>query len=196
VLKRFRGMGGNGVWKVEREGHASLIVQHAFAAAAPERISLADFVQRCEPYFADGGPIVEQPYQARLAEGMIRAYLVHDRVVGFTRQYPRGLMPPGDAERPTTKLFEPAEAAPYQRLRALLETTWVPGMQQVLGLDTASLPVIWDADFLLGARDEAGDDTYVLCEINASSTFAFPEFAMPAVAKAALARIRATRPGI
>jgi hypothetical protein len=34
-----------------------------------------------------------------------------------------------------------------------------------------------------------GKDTYVLWEINASSTFAFPEFAMPAVAEAALAQI-------
>jgi hypothetical protein len=33
--------------------------------------------------------------------------------------------------------------------------------------------VIWDADFLHGLNDD-----YVLCEINASSTFSFPEFAM------------------
>jgi len=31
----------------------------------------------------------------------------------------------------------------------------------------------------------------VLCEINANSTFAFPEHAMPTVARAALARIDA-----
>ena len=54
-----------------------------------------------------------------------------------------------------------------------------------------SLPVIWDADFLYGPKAAAGDDTYVLCEINASSTFAFPEHAMPAVARAALDRIAA-----
>jgi hypothetical protein len=49
--------------------------------------------------------------------------------------------------------------------------------------------VIWDADFLYGPKDSASRDTYVLCEINASSTFAFPEFTMPTVAEAALARI-------
>jgi glutathione synthase/RimK-type ligase-like ATP-grasp enzyme len=57
-------------------------------------------------------------------------------------------------------------------------------LQAAVGVDTASLPVIWDVDFL------HGDDGYVLCEINASSTFAFPEHAMPGVAKAALDRIR------
>ena len=36
----------------------------------------------------------------------------------------------------------------------------------------ASLPIIWDADFLYGPCDRAGTDTYVLCEINASSCFA------------------------
>ena len=52
-------------------------------------------------------------------------------------------------------------------------------------------PVIWDADFLYGPKGPSGDDTFVLCEINASSTFAFPEHAMPAVARAALQRIAA-----
>ena len=42
----------------------------------------------------------------------------------------------------------------------------------------------------LRPQDGDGDDTYVLCEINVSSTFAFPEFAMPTVAKAAIERIQ------
>jgi hypothetical protein len=49
----------------------------------------------------------------------------------------------------------------------------------VLSLDVAQLPVIWDADFVRG-----DDGAYVLLEINCSSTFAFPEFAMPGVARA------------
>ena len=61
--------------------------------------------------------------------------------------------------------------------------------KQILGLDTHALPVIWDADFLYGPKTSSGDDTYVLCEINASSTFAFPEHAMPTVAQAAIQRI-------
>jgi hypothetical protein len=65
----------------------------------------------------------------------------------------------------------------------------VPQMQELLRLETHDLPVIWDADFLYGPETDAGEDTYVLCEINASSTFAFPEFAMPTVARAALDRI-------
>ena len=66
-----------------------------------------------------------------------------------------------------------------------------PRAQRIVGVDRHSLPVIWDADFLLGEKNESGEDTYVLCEINASSTFAFPEHAMPTVARAALDRIAA-----
>jgi hypothetical protein len=186
VLKQHRGMGGNGVWKVERVDDENVAVQHAASGAAPETISLDDLFQRCEPYFAGTGLIVEQPYQLRLPEGMIRAYLTADRVVGFTHQYPRALLPPDVEPGPSAKFFEPADEPRYAKLRQRLETTWVPEMQQILGLDTPSLPVIWDADFLYGPTERNGDDTFVLCEINASSTFAFPEFAMPGVARATL----------
>jgi hypothetical protein len=71
-----------------------------------------------------------------------------------------------------------------------MESAWVPEMQELLGLDTHSLPVIWDADFLYGDKTITGDDTHVLCEINASSTFAFPGHAMPTVALAAIQRIK------
>jgi hypothetical protein len=71
-------------------------------------------------------------------------------------------------------------------LRERTETEWVPELQRILGIETKALPVIWDADFLYGPRTASGEDAFVLCEINASSTFAFPEFAMPTVARAAL----------
>jgi hypothetical protein len=191
VLKQHRGMGGAGVWKIEADGSDSVIVQHAYGGAAPERQSLDGFLRSCEPYFAGTGLIVEQPYQQRLPEGMIRAYLTHDRVVGFTHQYPRGLMPRGNDERPASKEFERPTAPTYNELRDRLETEWVPEMQTILDLDAELLPVIWDADFLYGPEDASGNDTFVLCEINVSSTFAFPEFAMPTVAQAAIERIRA-----
>jgi hypothetical protein len=198
VLKQHRGMGGDGVWKVELDGDSSgdaalVRVQHAARDSVPQRMPMLEFVRSCEPYFTGTGLMVEQPFQQRLGEGMIRVYLTHDQVVGFAHQYPRGLMPPtaGDGPRAQTgKVFEPASAAAYRELRAAMESEWVPQLQEILDLETHSLPVIWDADFLFGPKDASGADTYVLCEINASSTFAFPEHAMPAVAQAAISRIR------
>lgn len=77
VLKQHRGMGGNGVWKVERassDDGAMLRVQHAVRDSVLEQLPLDEFVARCEPYFAGHGLMVEQPYQARFAEGLIRVY--------------------------------------------------------------------------------------------------------------------------
>ena len=66
-------------------------------------------------------------------------------------------------------------------------------MMQLLDLDTESLPIIWDADFLYGPRDAAGQDTYVLCEINVSSVFPFPEQAPMEIARLAMVRSRSHR---
>ena len=74
-------------------------------------------------------------------------------------------------------------AAPFQSLRTKMETEWVPQMIGILGLNPASLPIIWDADFLCGPRNASGADSYVLCEINVSSCFAIPDEAPAMIAK-------------
>ena len=71
-----------------------------------------------------------------------------------------------------------------------MEDEWTPQMMDTLGIDEPSLPVIWDADFLYGPRDAAGEDTYVLCEINVSSCFAIPDRAPAAIALLAMRRLR------
>jgi hypothetical protein len=200
VLKQARGMGGQGVWKVELDGANGAApdgpwvqAQHATRDSSPERLRLSEFLLRCEPYFTGDGLMVEQPFLERIGEGLIRVYLTHDEVVGFAHQYPRGLAPPSQAAAPSGKALEPPTAAAYSDLRTLMESDWLPEMRQILGIETPTLPVIWDADFLYGQKTASGDDTYLLCEINASSTFAFPEFAMPAVAQAAVSQIRDRR---
>jgi len=186
VLKQYRGMGGDGVWKVARVDTDTLEVQHAARGSQPERVPVDAFVARCAPYFAGDGRLVEQPYQPRIEDGMTRVYCTHDVVVGFAQQYPRGLLPAGvDPDSlPSEKRFEPADAPAFAVLRDRMEREWLPELQRLLGLRRAQLPVIWDADFLA-----ADDGRPVLCEINVSSTFAFPEHAYPAVARAALERI-------
>jgi hypothetical protein len=186
VLKQYRGMGGDGVWKVERVDAELIEVQHAARGAQPERIPVEEFLARSAQYLVGDGRMVEQPYQPRLAEGMTRVYCSHDVVVGFAHQYPRGLLPAAvDPDSlPVEKRFERADAATFAELRGRMEDEWLPELHRILGLRRAELPVIWDADFL-----RAEDGRPVLCEINVSSTFAFPEHAYPAVARAALERI-------
>jgi hypothetical protein len=71
-----------------------------------------------------------------------------------------------------------------------MEEEWTPRMMTLLDIPRASLPIIWDADFLYGPRDAAGNDSYVLCEINASSCFAIPDEAPAAIARQTQRRLR------
>lgn len=194
VLKQQRGMGGQGVWKVELETEGAdpaIRVQEARRAAPVELMQLGEFAVRCEPYFENDGLMVEQPFQERIGEGMIRVYLTHDEVVGFAHQYPAGLRPASAGEPSPGKRFEKASAEQFRALRDRVESEWVPELQRRLDLGRETLPAIWDIDFLYGPKTHADEESYVLCEINASSTFAFPEHAMPRVAEAALERIAA-----
>jgi hypothetical protein len=53
--------------------------------------------------------------------------------------------------------------------------------------------VIWDADFLLGAKDQGGEDTYLLCEINISGVFPIPDESIAPLVAATVERARAAR---
>jgi hypothetical protein len=162
----------------------------------PETLLLETFMARCQPYFAYGGCIIDQPFQPRLPEGMIRCYVCVDKVVGFGRQLIKALLPPPEegadssAAQPGPRIMHRPDAAPFQALRTKMETEWTPQMMQVLGIDAASLPIIWDADFLYGPQTATGEDSYVLCEINVSSVFAIPDEAPAAIARLALNRLR------
>ena len=138
---------------------------------------LDDFMRRCEVYFGADGCIVDQPFQSRLPEGMIRCYMSGEKAVGFGHQFIKALIPPppegpdSEAAQPGPRIMHPASAPPFQALRTKMESKWTPQMMQVLDIGAKSLPIIWDADFLYGPRRPTGEDTYVLCEINVSSVF-------------------------
>src|SRR2546421_702588 len=103
---------------------------------------------------------------------------------------PGSARPVSPAAQPGPRIMHGPDAPSFQALRRKMEGEWTPQMMQVLGLDAASLPVIWDADFLYGPRTASGEDTYVLCEINASSCFAIPEEGPAAIARRTLERVR------
>jgi len=203
VLKRLRGHSGSGVWKVELDATSGtgtdLRVRHAQRGAVEERITLDQFCSRCEPYFACDGGVIDQAWQTRLPEGMVRCYVVHGRVEGFGLQAINALYPaapgtpPESAPAPGPRLYHPPTLPHYQALKHQLEEEWVPRLQKLLDIDDNNLPVLWDCDFLLGEKDASGADTYVLCEINISSVSPFPASAVVPVARAAIAQSLAAR---
>ena len=215
VLKQYRGNGGNGVWKVEqamptpsckdRQGTSTapvetmVRVRHAKRGSVDETMLLSEFVARCEQYFTGDGRIINQAYQPRLPEGMIRCYLVHDRVAGFGHQAINALCPPLPGAPPdavpatTQRLYHPPSMPQFQAIKREMETTWVSQLQGLFNIETARLPIIWDCDFLLGPKSASGDDTYVLCEINVSCVSPFPDSAIDVIADATLERVREAR---
>jgi hypothetical protein len=204
VLKQNRGNGGQGVWKVElvstpTRDAAAVRVLEARRGSVPEDMALADFMRRCKAYFAAGGSVVDQPFQPRLPDGMIRCYMGADRVIGFGHQFIKALIPPppegpnSEAAQPGPRIMHSAFAPEFQALRTKMEWEWTPQLMQVLDIDRAALPIIWDADFLYGPRTAGGEDTYVLCEINVSSVAPFPEQAPEAIARLASARLGLSR---
>ena len=141
VLKQNRGNGGQGVWKVElvsdQAGAArSCACCRRSAAAFREDMRLEEFMTRCEPYFDADGCIVDQPFQPRLPDGMIRCYMGADKVVGFGHQLIKALIPPppegpdSPAAQPGPRIMHGADAAPFQTLRAKMEDEWTPQMMQ------------------------------------------------------------------
>jgi hypothetical protein len=215
VLKQYRGNGGDGVWKLQlaadgtaeqSRGSATsprvdtlVRAQHAKRGCVEEKILLSEFLACCEPYFAGDGRMIDQAYQSRLPEGMIRCYLVHDKVAGFGHQAINALYPapagapPDAAPKPGPRLYHPPSMLEFQSLKRQLEQEWVPATQRLLDIDTNELPVLWDCDFLLGPKSESREDTYVLCEINVSSVSPFPDSAVTLIAQATLARTQAAR---
>ena len=185
VLKRNRGNGGQGVWKVELLSEATagarLCVLEARRGSTSEDIALDAFMARCDEYFRNDGCVIDQPFQPRIPEGMIRCYMSGDKVVGFGHQLIKALIAP--PTEPGPRIMHPASSSQFQRLRELMECDWTPRLAERLDIDRQSLPIIWDADFLYGPPTAAGEDTYVLCEINVSSVFPIPDQAPDEMAK-------------
>jgi hypothetical protein len=203
VLKQSRGNGGNGVWKVEivEPGEASDLnarvrLRHAARGSVERIVSLRELMEGMSGAFIDDGVLIDQVYQPRLVEGMVRCYLVRDHVVGFGEQLVNALYPqppgalPEEAPQPGPRLYYPASRPDLQDLKRRVETEWLPELCLSESMSVENLPFIWDADFLRGPDFAEGDPDYVLCEINVSSVFPFPDAALQPLAQAVLHRLR------
>nr|WP_316639422.1 Cj0069 family protein [uncultured Roseateles sp.] len=199
VLKQYRGHSGIGVWRVEQlEGSALLKVRHALRGSEEEQLALSALLQRLASYFEpeNGGHMIDQAWQPRLVEGMVRAYLVEDRVAGFGHQAINALYP-GKAGEPVPlpgpRIYHPADLPQFQPLRRMLEAAWVRQLRDCVGLTHEQLPLLWDCDFLLGEATTDGSERFVLCEVNVSSVSPFPPSAIEPLVSAVKVRLAAVR---
>lgn len=196
VLKQHRGHGGIGVWRVERaaEGNA-LMVRHAQRGSEEEHMDLTALLARLAPYFESeaGGHMIDQAWQPRLADGMVRAYLVEDRVTGFGHQAINALHP--SVPQPGPRLYHGPELPEFQLLRERLESQWITLLRERVGLSREQLPLLWDCDFMFGEPTAGDPHRFVLCEVNVSSVWPFPPSSIPPLVAALKARLAAGRSG-
>jgi hypothetical protein len=193
VIKRNRGNGGQGVWKVEALAsprHRPIVRVLDATEDASEELALAEFLARCAAYF-DDGCVIDQPFQARLREGVVRCYMAGDRCAGFGHQKVKALVeePAARAEAGPRRYTSNADPR-FQRLRRLMEDEWTPQLTSLLDIPRRDLPMIWDADFMLGPKGADGTDGYVLGEINVSSVFPIPDEAPAEIARRVADQLR------
>jgi hypothetical protein len=74
-----------------------------------------------------------------------------------------------------------------------MEDEWTPQLSSLLDIPRYDLPMIWDADFMLGAPGLDGADSYVLGEINVSSVFPMPDEAPAEIARRVVDRLLSKR---
>ncbi|RZN11469.1 hypothetical protein CWO91_08525 [Bradyrhizobium genosp. SA-3] len=194
VIKRNRGNGGQGVWKVEALASPpdGLMVRVLDATKeGSEDIALDEFLKRCIEYFEDGS-VIDQPFQPRLSEGVVRCYMAGDRCAGFGYHKVKALVDEPTARAKAGPRLYANKADPrFQGLRRLMEDEWTPQLTSLLDIPRSDLPMIWDADFMLGQPCSDGSDSYVLGEINVSSVFPIPDDAPAEIARRVADRLQA-----
>jgi hypothetical protein len=193
VLKQYRGHSGNGVWKITAGAAGTYEVRPAARDATgelmPEARLLAHFDSEV---FARGSHLIDQRWVPTLPRGMVRAYLCGAKVAGFGYQEINALYPAAPDEdftrqQPSRRHYYTGQCHLFQGLRQRLEGEWVPGLCACAGIGLQELPLLWDADFLLGNPPRE----YLLCEINASCVSPFPDSAITPLLKEITRRLAA-----
>jgi hypothetical protein len=190
VIKRNRGNGGQGVWKVEHLPASPLVKVLDATRELSEQLTLDDFIRRCAEYF-ETGSVVDQAFQPRLGEGVVRCYMAGDRCAGFGHHKVKALVESPEARSLAGPRLYTSNADPrFQRLRLMMEDEWTPQLMSLLEIARGDLPAIWDADFMLGPVQADGSDSYVLGEINVSSVHPYPQDAPAEIARRVAERLQ------
>jgi hypothetical protein len=181
VLKRSRGNGGQGVWKITARPDGSFEILSASRGSATEIMTEETLLFHFSAHvYEPGGHLIDQQWVGSIRRGMVRAYLCGSRVAGFGYQEINALCPAtagaGSTVRaPSARHYYTEDCFLFQGLRARLEQDWVPGLLRLTQLNPDELPLLWDADFFFG---EPPAPEFILCEINASCVSPFPESAV------------------
>jgi len=183
ILKQYRGESGRGIFKVRLKDFENKIVSviHAVSANEERILSKDEFHDEFKPFFEDSGLLVNQKWAKGITNGMVRCYLTGRKVSGFGYQESVALCPQSDDPnesriRPTSRRFYFSEdCGLFQDLRKIMETKWIPQLQEIHSISNEQMPLLWDIDlFINDVNTKNTEEKYTLCEINVSCVSPFP----------------------
>src|SRR4029077_5947914 len=86
------------------------------------------------------GCVIDQPFQSRLSEGVVRCYMAGDRCAGFGHQKVKALVDAPAARAEAGPRLYTFNADPrFQRLRQLMEDEWTPQLTSLLDIPRRDL---------------------------------------------------------
>jgi hypothetical protein len=196
VLKKYRGNGGNGVYKIIYQSDDAVTIIHAIAGNEERTLSREDFNKEFKPFFSNNGLLIDQEWNKNIINGMVRCYLTGTKVAGFGYQEINALYELNS--KPTATYFPPGKryyftenCGLFSDLKEIMETNWVPQLQNKLPVANEMMPVIWDADFFINNINHPGAvGKYTLCEINVSCVSPFPPSAIKFIVDEVSRRIK------
>jgi hypothetical protein len=182
ILKQYRGESGRGIFKVRLKDFENKTVSVIPAVSADDEqiYSNDEFHVELKKYFENDGLLINQKWAESITNGMVRAYITGAKVSGFGYQESVALCPVTDGSeskvRPTSKRFYFSEACGlFQDLRTILDTKWIPQLQEIHSISDEDMPLLWDIDlFINNINTTKTDKKYTICEINVSCVSPFP----------------------
>ena len=156
-------------------------------------MTLGEFIDGCAHYFAWSGclrrPALSITARRRLDPLLSRAQRGRRVPTSVAPRSPRRRRPShGSTPRRRSRRWKPPTRPSIKRFAPRWRRNGCRRCKRFSASTRLDLPVIWDADFLYGPKNDAGDDTYVLCEVNVSAVWPFPPQATRSLAAAAAAR--------
>ena len=195
VLKRYRGNGGNGVFKITYESEKAVKVIHAISSNEERTLSWSEFYNDFKAFLISDGLLIDQQWNENIVNGMVRCYLSGTTVAGFGYQEINALYElhntTGKTQSPPGKRYYFTEnCGLFKDLKEIMESRWVPEIMRNLSIAAEMMPVIWDADFFINKINNPGTKgKYTLCEINVSSVSPFPPSAVKFIVEAVKRRV-------
>jgi len=186
VVKQNRGSQGEGIWIVRlKEGDEHLYRKQSELPLDTEldlmeavdnhkeNMTLGRFLTFAERYLEggaeQGAQLIDQAFMPRITEGEVRILMVGETPVEILHKKPKEGGVSATLKSGATYTKYAPDAPEFQRLMHSFIDRDLHNLLKVLGMEDQPLPLLWTADFILGAPKPPwidGKDYYFIGELN------------------------------